>query len=1224
MIKNIVKLKKRINFKFILCLILINQSILPQGLDDTQYDTHPMHWARFWARGVFNRNLIYSPVWNIGNITDSNISPGVPMKWPGSEGLSYGSYFNFYIGTLVTDMSQFEGQVVPEQWDGEQFPILSDAYLPHISQHSVAQLSSDRTHQQIWSPIPGFYNGGINGFIWGINEDINGDGELAPAEDLNFNGQLDYHLDPPESIIKSIAMSTDKRTWPEYWPGGTYPGDTRPYFNRPPRTTNAGLRAGLWNGEYGTKTIADQESYYMMDDHENDHWNDYKSEKYWPMKNDDGTPNITSWTDGGIQGAGLEIEARTYAWFHPLAEDLIVSVYKIHNYSDYELPRLIAGTYADANIGGQSEYNRADYIIAEYDHEGEGGRLEFDIMYQWYAFPEQLDTYQKIGVFGFGFLESPGVAYNGIDDDADGLIDESMSDGIDNDGDWFPFADVGLDRVGPNDSLYIAPDEDGSENNGQWDTEDINLNGALDLGEDINENDRLDYEPERNDVGSDGIGPSEYGWTGPDSDGTECNNVMDPGEPDFDQTDIDEQDQAGLKHIYVYEQNKDLKSDNLFWVRYLNQEGIDIEETDDNIAFTFGARNIKLEKDEWKRFTISMLMGEDNDDIVRNKSTMQKIYNNNYRFLTPPIRPTVISTAFDKKVILYWDTEAEFSKDPYFGYDFEGYRVYKSTNPKFLDIKTISDAFGNVILLKPLAIYDKSDGLKGPHPVPFPALGVHYDMGKDSGLKHSYIDTLVDNGRLYYYAITSIDAGNDYDFYDRGLVTEYYPLQAMPSESPFNITVNPLGEVVYRDRNTAVVVPVETSAGYTDPNVDTSRVEHVSGYARGVINNIQVFNRHNVKLGNEYEITFSDNGWLEEVYSPYEFGTINGMMCMNLTTGDTLFDFYEDDYRTFLSSSLPVLERLNYQGLHFDFSWPLPSSWNDKTRGIDIITWNNRGRTTHEWKKWSTETNSNLRVDRIELPVNYIPLPYDFEIRVENEMGVDTSISPYPPLIPIYPLNFTTWNVTDPNNPEQMKVQFHYDVHHSTLENNPDIIGQLWDSTRVIITIPPKDSTSSYKLSWSLRFLKNPFDSLNSVIPPSPGDVYKFRTTRNPSRDDVYRFTVEGGEWIKEQAKKEMKNIYVVPDPYVVASSFESIYDLGGRSARKIEFVNLPPQCEISIFTASGKLVKKISHNSIEEYGRHDWNLTSEDGPEVSFGMYFFVVEAKGVGIKRGKFAVIK
>ena len=345
---------------------------------------------------------------------------------------------------------------------------------------------------------------------------------------------------------------------------------------------------------------------------------------------------------------------------------------------------------------------------------------------------------------------------------------------------------------------------------------------------------------------------------------------------------------------------------------------------------------------------------------------------------------------------------------------------------------------------------------------------------------------------------------------------------------------------------------------------------------------------------------------------------------MNVTTGDTLFNFFEEDYRDFILNALPIIERTVYQGLHFDFRWPLPSSWNDRTRGIDIVKWNDKGRTTHEWKKWATDTESNLRVDRIELPVNYIPLPFDFEIRVEDEAGIDTSISPFPPLIPIYPLNFTTWNVTDPDNPQQMKVQFHYDVHYTTLENNPEIIGQLWDSTRVIITFPTNDEDESYNLSWSLRFFKNPFDSLNAVIPPVPGDIYRFKTIRNPSRGDVYQFTVEGGEWIQEQAVEEMKNIYVVPDPYVVASGFESIYDFGGRSARKVEFVNLPPRCEISIFTASGKLVKKIKHDTSEEYGRHEWNLTSEDGPEIAFGMYFFVVEAKGIGVKRGKFAVIK
>ncbi|MBN1465963.1 hypothetical protein JXA02_09390, partial [candidate division KSB1 bacterium] len=153
---------------------------------------------------------------------------------------------------------------------------------------------------------------------------------------------------------------------------------------------------------------------------------------------------------------------------------------------------------------------------------------------------------------------------------------------------------------------------------------------------------------------------------------------------------------------------------------------------------------------------------------------------------------------------------------------------------------------------------------------------------------------------------------------------------------------------------------------------------------------------------------------------------------------------------------------------------------------------------------------------------------------------------------------------------------------------------------------------------------KNPFDSLAPVIPPSPGDIYLFKTERNPTRHDTLRFTVEGGDWSRDRAKEEIRDIYVVPDPYVVGTDFESIYELAGYSQRRVDFVNLPPRATISIFTASGKLVTRIEHESDVDFGRASWDLTSEDGPEVAFGIYFFVVETEGLGAYRGKFAVIK
>jgi len=1222
--------KKYLSIFFMILFFITNNNSFAQIAGATN-DSHPMHWARYWARGVFDRNLIHTNIWNIGNIND--------MAWPGSQGLDYLSGANFLIAAYVTDMSAYEGKVVPEKWDGEQFGIISDAYLPHVSNSTVAQLSKDRTHQQIWQPVPGWFNDGYYGYIWGINEDVNGDGELEPSEDVNFNGVLDLNLDPPESILKSMAISTDKRTWPEYWPGGSYIGDTRPPAGRPPRTITAGERAGKWNGEYKAGPIADQEAVYMMDDHENDYWEDYTNKRYWPIKNPDGTPDTTKWNDPdvnhvSIRGMGVEVEARTYAWFHPLAEDILVSVYRVRNYSDYNLDRVVTGMWADANIV-QSTFNAADYVVAKYGA-GDEGRLEFDILYQWHQFPDQLNEYQKIGVFGFAFLESPGIEYNGVDDDKDGMIDESMSDGIDNDGDWKAFDDVGL------------PGIPGTAGNGKWDTEDTNLNGALDKGEDVNKNDKLDFEPINDDRGTDGIGPDENGWPGPDPDGTETNGSMEIGEPNFDVTDIDEADQAGLGHVFVYQINKELRNQKGFWEKYLSKPGQKIEETDENIVFIFAAKDVRLEttdalkqaqKPIWKRFVIALLMGEDQEDIKRNKATMQNIYNHNYKFLTPPLQPTLISNVTDHKVQLYWDTAAEDSKDPFFGHDFNGYRLYKSTDPKFLDIKTITDAFGNVLLFKPLAIYDKKDGLTGAHPVPFPNLGVHYDMGNDSGLKHAYVDTLVENGRTYYYAVTAIDAGNDYDFFDRGLVDVDYPLQAMPSESPFNITVNKLGDVVFRDKNTAVCTPQEPAAGYTEPYVDSLKIQHVSGYARGGLFNIDVFNKEHATdhLNDLYQLTFKDDGWLTEKTPLYKWGSTIGITLMNLTSGDTLFNYQYPGPSVFYKKGYDDIERGVYEGIKYDFEFPVEdkiSDTHDVRRKIEVIKYNKYGRVTNEWKQWATDTKSNIRCNAIELSNSSIALPRDFDLVVYDHIA-DTSYAPppnppIPPQFEKYPLNFAVWDVTDPNNKIKMKVSVQYEKNR--VGDNylpPEMYGQVWDSTRIIIRFPKSDiigGSDRYWGSWELRFFKPDFARKDTiVIPPSPGDVYSFRTVRNPTAQDTFRFTIDGGTWKKEDVKTtEKKKVYVVPDPYVAASTLEPIYELAGNSPRRVDFVNLPPKCTIYIFTAGGELVKRIEHESAFDEGRHTWDLTSDDGPEISFGVYFFVVKAEGLETQRGKFAIIK
>ncbi len=99
----------------------------------------------------------------------------------------------------------------------------------------------------------------------------------------------------------------------------------------------------------------------------------------------------------------------------------------------------------------------------------------------------------------------------------------------------------------------------------------------------------------------------------------------------------------------------------------------------------------------------------------------------------------------------------------------------------------------------------------------------------------------------------------------------------------------------------------------------------------------------------------------------------------------------------------------------------------------------------------------------------------------------------------------------------------------------------------------------------------------------------------------------------------------MVPDPYVAVNSLESRNILlSGRGERRIDFRDLPQQCTIKIFTMSGRLVKVLHHSSSQDNSIESWNLQSDDGLDVSFGVYIYHVEAPGIGEKIGRFAIIK
>ena len=1057
-----------ITFKvFVIVSLLLVTNLQAQKKSDDDKLSKPTFSFFLNRTGIHTGNLIRTAFSNFGNLGSRTLAEA-RMEWPVGSGVTYGFEFIFFVASeVITD-------------NGDTIHIISDRYSG-----SARDVPNPEDHNWGWEPLAGYFNDGEN--FLGIDEDLNGNGILDPGEDLNKNGVLDNQL---VNKVEFPAMSNLPQTWPFDWPDGSFPGDP-------------GTRRNKWNGLFGAFVRADQESYYLMDDRSNDEF------PYFPFPG-----NTKPFLEGGRRGVGLEVEVRNFQWSNPLAEDILISIYIIKNISSKSLNKNIVGMYVDADIGrSDSEDDASSFDIVD------------DITFQWDL--DGLDLQGRItGYFGFAFLQSPGNSNDGIDNDGDGMIDESQDDGIDNDNDWRTFSDV--------------------NGNGVWDT-----------GERLND-----------DTGSDGLVPFDPNYTGPDPDGTQGNGLPNLGEPNFEFTDNDEIDQIGLTSFFSGGTGGSFvpRDDEDYWQTKI-QPGLFTQASSGfDIAFSYGSGFFSIPAGSSESFAIASLFGNDFDDILRNKRTMQRIYDSDFNFVKPPLVPSLKAIAGDHKVYLVWDDASERSRDPIYGEDFEMYKIYRSTDPFFNSIKTITDAFGNPLLWAPIAQFDIKNGLFGPHPIQLGGLGVSYDMGNDSGLKHSFIDSLVDNGRTYYYAVVGVDQGYDTDFFARGIsvIENLEPIS--PSETSKRIEVDILGNVISQDINVAVVVPREPAAG-NQPPIIGSEIKHLTGKATGSLF-VVIADPDEIKT-RDYKIFFVDDSTLEHLTTEFTI--------LDKSTGEIILT---GSSNLFGSSDL---EKQIVDGLKVSFN-------NDKLPEIASL-------------ELSGGSNLNVVINDFA----QLRVPIDFEIRFFDEI-VDTS---YSQLVRFQiPVNFQIWNIT-----ENVKMEFQF-IESSTGQQNTITPGDA-------ITLIAKRQGFNISTTWKIEFSIT--TGLNLILPVG-GDVLLVKTKKPFSSEDVYEFSSVG--WISAKDKKEslLDNIFVVPDPYVSVNSLEFKLSaaLSGRGERRVDFVNLPRQCTIRIYTVSGKILKVIEHISGQDNGREPWDLTSTDGLEVSYGVYFFHINAPGIGQKVGRFAIIK
>lgn len=609
---------------------------------------------------------------------------------------------------------------------------------------------------------------------------------------------------------------------------------------------------------------ADLEVLWAMDDNANDEF------PYFPIP-----------SDKSKRGLGLKVEGRALQWSNSLAQNCIFFVYTVQNYSEKNLDSVYFGMYGDVDVGGGiagglggvENTDDLGYFISPLDtvHRATGVPVPVfsrSIVYFWDE--NGLGYLNKPAHYNAcKFLESPGNSLDGINNDGDfkmngqPMVDESQTDGIDNDGDWHVSNDdIGVDGVP----------------------------GTADFGE------------------GDGLPTSGTAFRFPDG----TINPLYPGEPNFELTDLDESDQIGLTAFRSFAIGTlRQRDDELVW-NQLERKFIDMDSipASQDIAFIYGSGKITLKKKgedgSIKRFSVALLMGSNLNDVLISARTVQLIYNQNYQFIRPPDKPVVKAIPGDKKVTLYWETGAEASIDPILGNDFEGYIVYRSTDPQFSDINVITDGFGTPLLYSPLTdqlgkvarwdiakrpepffeddtsstkngvynpgeryidvnlngVYDASpveDYWKGFAPVPFDQRGVSFYLGDNTGLVHSYVDSNnVINGQTYYYAVVS---------YDHGDVTNYPPTECTKRISIDNVT----GRLVF-DVNTVRVTPGPRANGYVPPKFTSAKViERTGGAATGYLMPVIVDDMH-LQDQIKYSVIFFDtlkNGTTKTVKTNY-------------------------------------------------------------------------------------------------------------------------------------------------------------------------------------------------------------------------------------------------------------------------------------------------------------------------------------------------------------------
>jgi len=624
----------------------------------------------------------------------------------------------------------------------------------------------------------------------------------------------------------------------------------------------------------------------------------------------------------------------------------------------------------------------------------------------------------------------------------------------------------------------------------------------------------------------------------------------------------------------------------------------------------------------------------------------QDAYENRFVVVEPPAPPQVTIAVNDSRIALSW---TDFSEINHGTFPFEGYTVLQGEGPtgpwrqvaNFDLANSIGDVFDDV--------FDVSTGVIEYRRVKH---GTNGGVAHDIVLKEDFLTGgPVHNLTTYWY---KVDA---YSFNPAATVFKTWTSATIVS---------------------AIPQPPVAGISYEYNSADTVEVQHL-GTSDGVVTPFVV----DPKLfdGTMYQITFADTvGFkIDTIYNPAYPGDLDSATfisydmvwhLVNTATGDTVrswqWDQSGDSAYENIDGILLQVSGPPFEGKDFAYASAVPANWSPVT----MDEWRDANDSLYKGGRWFTaadEAAGELVFGGVYLapnfdfttlgPADYKTVDIRFRPMISyTDLTGDSLFNIGEPYVAqtgpndqkafmyqswsgdtyegFFDIPFTAWDMTDPDNPRQLNVivrdrdgNHQWDLDYKSnaddsllLPNNGDLrYNYVW----ILNSTYDPGGTMYDDGTAGIDFMANGSDAMwvlwlgdrdNGGMLAEEGNLTLIPyIINNPS--DTFQFTLTKPDSVLS-GEEQLARINVVPNPFYLFGPYDP-----AAGNYQLKFQHLPEQCTIRIFNLGGDLVRVIEKDD-PDVSWTNWDVKTENGLPVASGIYLYVVDAPGFGVKVGKMAI--